>query len=278
VASNTGTWIFTIGTDLNPSNPLKSVSRLFCRDVEKDRDLAVEYAWRFDVQPEKPKRISPYARACLEELVAQGCGGLVSVGGALGLSYFLEYRDTFDVDAWWASAAQTDRRRVVEVLENKLGQFGTVRTRAWGEVVSVELIVAGKVVFGFQIASRSAALERPLAAPWPEGLLLDSLDDLLASKMTALVERGAPRDFRDIYAVCQAGLVNPERCWTLWKRRGELAGEEVSPSRAQTAILTHLERIELHRPTRQIADTADRAQAERLRQWFREVFVHAAMA
>jgi len=35
--------------------------------------------------------------------------------------------------------------------------------------------------------------------------------------MVALVERGAPRDFLDIYTVCQAGLVTLEECWELWR-------------------------------------------------------------
>ncbi len=41
---------------------------------------------------------------------------------------------------------------------------------------------------------------------------LDSLPDLVASKMVALIERGAPRDFRDIHAVCRAELLTGGRC------------------------------------------------------------------
>jgi predicted nucleotidyltransferase component of viral defense system len=76
----------------------------------------------------------------------------------------------------------------------------------WGDVVSVELELGGKTVFSFQIAERSAQLEEPVEGVWPGGLGLDSFDELIASKMSALVERGAPRDFRDIYSVCEVGL------------------------------------------------------------------------
>jgi hypothetical protein len=138
-----------------------------------------------------------YAQACLEELASQGCGGMISLLGALALSYFLEYRDTRDVDAWWVSDAEADRQRVLAVLENTLRRFGSVRIRSWGDVVSVELSIQHKVVFGFQIASRSAQLEEPSEAPWPEGMLLDSFDGLLASKMTALIDEGRGAGWRE---------------------------------------------------------------------------------
>lgn len=55
-----------------------------------------------------------------------------------------------------------------------------------------------------QIANRTARLEYPIPAGWIN-VPLDTLADLVASKMVALVERGAPRDFLDIFQICQAG-------------------------------------------------------------------------
>jgi predicted nucleotidyltransferase component of viral defense system len=72
--------------------------------------------------------------------------------------------------------------------------------------------------FSFQIAARSTRLEEPISAGWVD-VPLDSLADLVASKMVALVERGAPRDFLDIYSVCQAGMLSGDECWALWRRR-----------------------------------------------------------
>jgi hypothetical protein len=228
------------------------------------------------VNPERPKHLSQYAEECLRALSAAGLGGKLSLGGAIGLSYYLEYRETHDVDAWWLpSASDADRRRVVTLLEETLGSYGTVQTRKWGDVVSVTLAIDGKAIFSFQIAARSAQLEESLPAPWPQGMLLDSLKDLLAAKMAALVERGAPRDFRDIHAVCRAGLADPDLCWTLWRIRRKLAGDDSSADRARLGLLTHLERIELHRPLTGITDESERESAARLRQWFRQEFLNA---
>jgi hypothetical protein len=104
--------------------------------------------------------------------------------------------------------------------------------------------------------------------------LVDSLQDIVASKMVALVERGAPRDFRDIYAVCQAGLVTPWECWQLWEQRQRLSGSDTDDARARLAVETHLRRIALHRPLKGIADVAQREAAQRVRQWFTEVLLN----
>jgi len=106
-------------------------------------------------------------------------------------------------------------------------------------------------------------------------VLLDSFPDLVASKMVALVERGAPRDVRDIYAVCQAGLATPPECWALWRRRQQLAGSDTDSARARLAVETHLARIAQHRPLAEISDPAKRAKAEQVRRWFAQEFLDA---
>jgi predicted nucleotidyltransferase component of viral defense system len=112
-------------------------------------------------------------------------------------------------------------------LKKTLSAFGTVRIRSWGDVDSVELQQDGRTVFSFQVARRSAHLEEPISAGWIE-VPLDSLADLVSSKMVALVERGAPRDFLDIYTLCQAGLLSVADCWALWRRQQTL-GWKTSP-------------------------------------------------
>jgi hypothetical protein len=215
-----------------------------------------------------------HAEACLQALAEKGLGDKISLGGALGLSYYVEHRPTHDVDARWASSAgEDDRRKTVSLLQETLSRYGAVRLRSWGDVVSLDLKVGGKVIFSFQIASRSAQLEEPKPSPWPCGMLLDSFRDLVAAKMVALVERGAPRDFRDIYAVCEAGLADARGCWNLWQQRRGLSGDDTAPSRARLAVLTHLERIELHRPLEGISDPREKQQAATLRSWFRGRFL-----
>jgi hypothetical protein len=226
--------------------------------------------------PELPTHLSEYGRICLQALADAKLGGKISVGGALGLLHYLDYRPTHDVDAWWVDATEQDRQRVVKTIEGVLKPFGVVRTRTWGDVVSIELQDDSGKVFSFQIARRSAQLEPAEFMPEFE-VLLDSFSDLVASKMVALVERGAPRDFRDIHAICQAGLSTPQECWELWRKRQQLASSDTDSHRARLAVETHLERIARHRPVDEITDTEKRHEAQSLRAWFREVFLNAAV-
>ena len=133
------------------------------------------------------------------------------------------------------------------------------------------------MTFSFQIANRSVKLEPSKPAPWTD-VLLDSFSDLVASKMVALVERGAPRDFRDIYALCRADLITPAECWDLWHQRQQSAGSDTESSRARLAVETHLARIASHRPLEQLADPQQRTEAEQVRSWFREEFLDALPA
>lgn len=224
-------------------------------------------------QPQRPAQLPDYSEVCLQALVDGELASRISLGGALGLLHYLDYRPTRDVDAWWEETATTQERRlVVETIESALQPFGQVRTRTWGDVVSVELQQEGRKIFSFQIAQRSAQLEPSDIAPWID-VPLDSFADLVASKMVALVERGAPRDFRDIYALCEAGLTTPAECWHLWRRRQELAGSDVDLRRARLAITTHLARIVQHRRLDQISDPQARAQAAEVRTWFTQTFL-----
>lgn len=226
-----------------------------------------------DVQPQRPSNLSAYARACLNALVESSLSDRISIGGALGLFHYLDYRLTQDVDAWWSEGlTQAEKQEVVDTLHRTLADFGGVSARAWGDVVSIELSQDNKKVFSFQIAARSVRLEESVSAGWI-AVPLDSLADLVASKMVALVERGAPRDFLDIYQICQAGLLKIEECWSLWRKRQVLSESDTDQARARLAIESHLERIALHRPLAQITDSNQREQAQQLRHWFQNDFL-----
>ncbi|HYN19788.1 MAG TPA: nucleotidyl transferase AbiEii/AbiGii toxin family protein [Thermoanaerobaculia bacterium] len=228
-------------------------------------------------QPIRPTHLSEHAERTLHALAAAGLGHTISLGGALGLLHYLDYRSTHDVDAWWAPVASAeDRKRVLQVVKDTLQASGDIRTRQWGEVVSIELIVAGKTVFSFQVADRSAQLEPSSTLPWTE-VSIDSLPDLVASKMVALVERGAPRDFRDIYVLCHSGLMKAGECWSLWRQRQQRAGSDTDAHRARLALSTHLSRIAQHRPLTNITDQDQRAEAESLRTWFTTEFPDALL-
>jgi hypothetical protein len=220
-----------------------------------------------------PDNLPSAAVLCLQALAQQGLGDKISIGGALGLLHYLDYRPTHDADGWWSASATTeDRQRVVEVLQAALRTLGDVKTRSWGDVVSIDLIREGRTTFTFQIANRSAQLEPSQRVAWTD-VLLDSFADLVASKMVALVERGAPRDLRDIYALCQAGLTTPRHCWDLWQRRQQAADSDADRTRARLAVETHLARIAQYRPLEAISDPQQRSEADRVRGWFKGEFL-----
>jgi len=219
----------------------------------------------------KPVQIPPFAEACLEAIAAEGLSQYVSLGGAFALAFYLDYRETHDLDAWWVpSAGEDERGRLISCVANALRRFGEVDRRCWGDVAAIDLKRDGRTVFSFQVAERSVQLEESQVAPLQGSFLIDSLADLIASKMVALIERGAPRDFRDIHALCEAGLSAPNACWELWKKRCDRSGLDSSPSRARLALETHLERIELQRPLSGIAESAGRERAAAVRSWFRK--------
>ena len=228
--------------------------------------------------PVPPGNVSEIMRACLESLAVRGLGKWISIGGAFGLSYYHQYRTTHDIDALWMEEAHDDARLlVIRCIEEELQKFGVVRTRAWGDVVSVDVVSgdARTQSFSFQIANRTTRLQASLDAPWPPGIYLDSMADLVASKMVALIERGAPRDFLDIYTFCLEGRVRPDQCWHLWREREVRGSGTCDPDRARTAIQTHLSRIAISRPLDVIGNTEERAAAERVRNWFFKDFLDA---
>lgn len=225
-------------------------------------------------EPKLPKEVSPFARSCLDALAVGGLGRHLSIGGAFGLAHYHEYRQTKNVEAWWRQpVSREDRDAVIAALTRALESFGIARTRAWGDVVSVELEQNGKTVFSFQIANRPAQIGPIIEGLWPGGLGLDSFEELVASKMTALVERGAPRDFRDIHSLCEAGLYSAVQCWQLWETRQKLARQDADGARARSAIVTHLARLAVARPLSRITDPEQREKAARLRAWFEKEFL-----
>jgi hypothetical protein len=143
-----------------------------------------------------------------------------------------------------------------------------LRERRFGDTLSVELVRDGQHRFSFQIAVRSIAVEEPLPSAWPP-LRVETLADNVGAKMNALVNRGAPRDFLDVHAVVDAGLLTPRRCWELWQAKNPDGFTEA----ARQNVLLHLAGLDSRRPLEGIADPEARERAGHVRQWFRDVFV-----
>ncbi len=220
------------------------------------------------MEPVKPQRLDPFAAAFLEALRDQPAAHAFVLGGYFALKHYLDYRETADVDAWWRSreepAAIEAARRAFASAASAFGF--TVRERRWGETLSLEALDGERKVFSFQVAVRSVELDEPLASPWGT-IAIETLDDNIASKMQALVSRGAPRDFLDIKAVVDAGLITIARCWQLFAAKGS----GMTPEDARLRVQAHLARLEARVPLDRVV-VERRAAASALRDWFRDRF------
>jgi len=81
---------------------------------------------------------------------------------------------------------------------------------------------------------------------------------------------------RDIYMLSNSGLTTARECWQLWAERQQKAGSHADKQRALLAVQTHLARVARHRPLETIT-AAQRDEATRVRSWFAEVFLDAAL-
>lgn len=221
-------------------------------------------------QPEKPEAPGPIAVELLTELSDFPEAAEIILGGHFALKHYLDYRVTHDVNAWWANGR---KQNVVDTVRDAMERIAaahnlTLTVREWGDVLSLDLQRENKVIFSFQIASRAIELEPSLESSWPP-LRIETLADNLGAKMNALVNRGAPRDFKDIQAAVENRLCAISDCWEVWERKNP--GK--STSQAQQQILHHLESLVLRRSLDEIGDPAERQQASHTRRWFREAFL-----
>lgn len=194
------------------------------RDFEKTAHTVPANASMRAPDPAPPADLDPLAREILASLAAAGVGGSIVIGGGVALKHYLNLRSTVDLDAWWSEPPTRRAAEEVERVVRGVAQRNGLKLerRSWGDTLSLDLSRGEQKVFSFQIALRDRQLEPYVASEWPP-VLLESLADNLASKMTALVQRGAPRDFVDVHALVEAGLVTTEDCW-------RVAGETPGPA------------------------------------------------
>ena len=64
------------------------------------------------------------------------------IGGGIALAQYLDYRDTFDLDAWWAvSPTKPANALLDESMQAFARRHGLAcARRSWGETVSLELM------------------------------------------------------------------------------------------------------------------------------------------
>jgi hypothetical protein len=218
----------------------------------------------------KPRQLDPLAERVLSGLSGRPEGQHIILGGYLALQHYLDYRTTHDIDAWWSGRADPGAEQAIrQVMQQVADEVRmALRERRFGDTLSFELVQEGRQRFSFQIAVRSIAVEEPQPSAWPP-LRVETLADNIGAKMNALVNRGAPRDFLDVHAVVDAGLLTPRRCWELWQAKNPGGSAEA----ARQNLLLHLAGLDSRRPLESIADPQARERARRVREWFNDVFV-----
>jgi Nucleotidyl transferase AbiEii toxin, Type IV TA system len=216
------------------------------------------------LQPIPPRELNALAADVLDKLRGQPAAEHIILGGGVALQHYCPYRTTVDLDAWWRDRARKDTEGLLEQVLTAVGQERglTYQRRSFGDTQSFELLRESKKVFTVQIAVRSLALDDPLPSAWAP-VAIETFQDNLGSKMNALIGRGAPRDFTDVFEVCRRGMARPEDCWSLWQQKnpGQSLGE------AKSRVLLHLEQIAARRPLETLSDPAERQRAEELRAW-----------
>lgn len=225
------------------------------------------------MKPIIPKHLDPLALGILEKLSQNPESRFIVLGGYFALKHYLDYRETKDIDAWWLQGLQeSDQKRIFSKLKEAIEDFAdnnnlTTIERRTRNMQSIELHESGRAIFSFQIANRDRQLQEPLESPYSP-ILIETLDDNLASKMTALIYRGAPRDFRDIYTVVENGLSTIERLWEL----AQLKNPDLSKEESIKTILHRLISIEQRRPL-SVLSTSEKEQAIRIRSWYKKEFI-----
>jgi len=218
----------------------------------------------------KPVTIDPRADKVLALLAGKPEASEIVLGGYFALQHYADYRRTHDVDAWWKTRANPKTEALIRQAMRLVADADgfELKERRFGETVSFELARGGHKEFSFQIAVRSICLEEPATSPWPP-VLIETLTDNVASKMTALVDRGAPRDFTDVKHVVDEGLITVEDALDLWCRKNPGGDREA----ARQKVVFHLAGIESRRPLDSIQDATERLRARATRDWFKREFL-----
>jgi len=224
---------------------------------------------RTDLQPKVPVNLSPYARELLERLREEPSAKAFVLGGGVALSHYCEYRQTFDVDAWWRGEPEAEAwESATRIMRELAAQHGLdYLERGWEETRSSEWRSGSNKVFSFQVSRRTVNLDPSLASAWSP-VRIETFRDNLAAKMNALVVRGAPRDILDVFELCQRNLVSPSECWELWR----LKNANGDPEAARGEVLRHLAALEGRRPLEKIANPGQRARAAEVRAFVRNLF------
>ncbi len=150
-----------------------------------------------------PDSVLGFVRACQGRVRSHLGGGAALAGVYLG------HRTTGDIDLFVHD--REDMRSLAGFLSSAAADSGTVITvlRDVGHLVRARLEARDGKVIELDVVHEPVA---DIAAPPPpiEGIVVESLADLRANKLTCILSRSEPRDLVDLYFLDQAGFP-PER-------------------------------------------------------------------
>jgi hypothetical protein len=150
-----------------------------------------------------PDFVLDFIRACQVRVPCHLGGGAALAGAYLG------HRTTGDVDLFVHDAEEM--RSLVGLLPGAAGEAGIRVTllRDVGHLVRAELEDLDGNKVEVDVVHEPVA---DIAAPPPpvEGVVIESLTDLRANKLTCILSRSEPRDLVDLYFLDRAGFP-PER-------------------------------------------------------------------
>lgn len=146
-----------------------------------------------------PDFVLDFVRACQLRIPCHLGGGAALAGAYLG------HRTTGDVDLFVHDSSAM--RDLVSLLPAAAAEAGVAVTvlRDVGHLVRARLETGKGQSLEVDVVHEPVA---DIAAPPPplEGVILESLADLRASKLTCILSRSEPRDLVDLYFLDQAGF------------------------------------------------------------------------
>lgn len=151
----------------------------------------------------KSKYISKYATFILTEIQKDPIDELCIVGG-VALNHYIPYRTTDDLDTSWINGKPNlNTLRKLEIIGNKLSkEYNLIMKKEDNNTVNSFNFFnkQDEKVFSIDCSIRSKFVEKKLIKPLNpsiQGIQVESLYDNITSKVTALIERGIPRDITD---------------------------------------------------------------------------------
>ena len=146
-----------------------------------------------------PDIVLDFVRACQGRIPCHLGGGAALAGAYLG------HRTTGDIDLFVHDAEEM--RALVGLLSDAAADAGITVTllRDVGHLVRAQLETRDGNRVEVDVVHEPVA---DIAAPPPpiEGIVIESLTDLRASKLTCILSRSEPRDLVDLYFLDQAGF------------------------------------------------------------------------